>query len=79
MELFFFAGNVFAGRRCARSKSPLDGCGCSDGHQTITNDDLADYRRDLDRSVWNHWWRAHRADRLDPSLRNDDSRAALAS
>ena len=74
MELFFLAGNVFARRRCARSKSPFHGCRRSIGDQTIANHDCAHFRRDVDRSLRNHPRRANCAHCLDFSLCSHDSR-----
>ena len=75
MELFFPAGNVFARRRCTRSKSPLHGHRRSISDQTIADHDCANFRRNVDRSLRNHPRRAHRAYRLDLSLRTHNSGA----
>ena len=74
MELFFFAGNVFARRRCARSTPPFHGYRRSISDQTIADHDCAHFRRDVDRSLRNHPRRANCAHRLDFSLCSHDSR-----
>src|SRR5438105_15040701 len=75
MDLFFLAGDILAGRSCARSESPLHGCWSSIRNQTVADHDHANFRRNVDRPVRNHQWRAHRAYHHNLSLRGHDSSA----
>ena len=59
MDLFFFAGNVFACRRFARSTPPFHGYRRSISDQTIADHGRADFRRNVDRSLRNHPRRAN--------------------
>jgi len=72
LDLLFVAGDVFPGRSCARSESPLHGCGRSICNQTAADHDHANFRRNVDRPVRNHRRRAHRAYHLDLSLSTHD-------
>src|SRR5262249_17969903 len=75
MDLFFVACDFFADRSGARSQSPFDGCGRSDGHQTIAHYDFADRRWDIDRPVRDHQRRAHRPHHFNLSRHGDNFRA----
>src|SRR4030095_6248866 len=69
MDLFFAARDLLANRSGSGSEAPLDGRGCSDGHQTIAHYDRAHLRWDINRSLWNHRRRAHRPSYFDLFLR----------
>src|SRR5262245_31774446 len=76
VDVFFVARDVFANRGCTRSKSPSDGCGRSDGRQTIAHYVRANFRWDINRSLWYHRRRAHRPSHLDFALSGHDRCAA---
>ena len=79
LDVLFPARDLFTGRRNPDCESLLDGRGYSIGDQAATDHARANFRRNIDRSLWNHSRRAHRPHHVDLSLSSDDFRATAAA